>query len=551
MKNPVIAIGLDSAEPTLMVKWINEGRLKHIGELWNQGAHARLETYEGYSAELPWTTFLTGCAPTKTGYWTPLEYQADSYDIKYRGAYDYGEYKPFFALGNDYRVIAFDVPQMRLCDQINGPQVLAWGAHSPQTESTSSPPGLLEELTEKHGEHPALHKDNAEVAQKEELEWVLQAMLTGIERRANICIDLIQRGEFDLLATVFGEPHSVGHMHWHISQSDHPLHDLCKQEGRDPVLEIHQAIDAGIGRICEAAPEGTRVVVFSAHGMKANTMDLPSMFFLPELLYRYSFPGKAAIAKGELGAPLPPIETLFHGQRGWAQEIWRRKEDWNPLRRLARKYPGRARKIFPIEQWFGSGEGLSHPSTVDKDVNFIPAAWYAKHWPDMKAFALPSFSDGYVRLNVKGRDPNGIIDPADYDKVLDEIEAHIRALKNPRNGQGIVQNCIRTRKSVEDRDPKLPDADMVITWASGPTDVIDSPSLGRIGPVPFRRGGSHTIEGFVAIGGPGVPQGELQRGHAVDLAPTILHLMGAPIANHLDGISLFNRPGEMTMQQAS
>ena len=68
MKNPVIAIGLDSAEPTLIEKWINQGRLKNISRLWREGAHARLETFKGYSAELPWTTFLTGCSPTKTGW---------------------------------------------------------------------------------------------------------------------------------------------------------------------------------------------------------------------------------------------------------------------------------------------------------------------------------------------------------------------------------------------------------------------------------------------------------------------------------------------------
>ena len=90
---------------------------------------------------------------------------------------------------------------------------------------------------------------------------------------------------------------------------------------------------------------------------------------------------------------------------------------------------------------------------------------------------------------------------------------------------------------------------MVVTWRGEPADVLDSPAFGRIGPVPFRRGGSHTTRGFVAIDGPDVPQGELQFGHVLDLAPTILQLMGAPIANHFDGTSLFNRPGEMTLQQ--
>ena len=549
MKHPVIAIGLDSAEPTLIEKWIAEGRLKNISRLWNEGAHARLENFKGYSAELPWTTFLTGCAPDKTGFWSPIEYHEDSYGVSHRGAYDFGEFKPFFALGERYRVIAFDVPQMRLCDDVNGLQALAWGAHSPQTESVSSPPSLLQDLISKHGEHPALHKDNAEVWQDGELDHVMESMLTGIERRATICTDLMRREPWDLFVTVFGEPHSVGHMHWHQSQPDHPLYELCKKDGEDPMIRIHEAVDEAIGRICEAAPEGTRVVVFSAHGMEANTMDVPSMFFLPELLYRYSFPGKAAIAKGSMDE-LTPVEDLFDGQRSWALEIWARKEDWNPLRRLARKYPGRARRLFPMEQLFGSGDGPAHPRNFSEETNFIPATWYSNMWPEMTAFALPGFADGCVRVNLRGREPQGIVDPSDYNKVLDEVSQHLRALINPRTGKKVVADLIRTRQSAEDRDPKLPDADLIVLWSHEPADVVDSPAFGRIGPVPFRRGGSHTREGFVAIGGPQIPHGELRLGHAVDLAPTILQLMGAPIANHFDGTSLFNRPGEMTLGQA-
>ncbi len=446
MKHPVIAIGLDAAEPTLIEKWIAEGRLKNISRLWHEGAHARLENYEGYSAELPWTTFLTGCAPQKTGYWSPIKFHVDNYGISRQGAYDFGEYKPFFALGEKYRVIAFDVPQMRLCDEINGLQALAWGAHSPQTESISSPPFLLEELIKKHGEHPALHKDNAEVWQDGELELAMKSLLTGIERRSAICADLMQREPWDLFVTVFGESHSAGHMHWHLSQPDHPLYEYCKQKGRDPLLEVHEAIDEALGRICDSAPDDTRVMVFSGHGMQANTMDLPSMFFLPELLYRYSFPGSAAIARGRMGEPTP-VDELFCGQRNWAMEVWARKEDWNSLRRLARKYPGRAQKIFPIEQWFGSGDGPAHPSSFSEETNFIPATWYSNMWPKMTAFALPSFSNGYVRVNLRDREPNGIVDPADYNKVLDEVSEHLRALRNPRTGKEVVERDAVQRRA--------------------------------------------------------------------------------------------------------
>ena len=93
MKNRVIAIGIDAAQPTLIEKWIGEGRLKNISRLWHEGVHARLENYETCPAELPWPTFLTGCAPEKTGFWSPLKYHVGNYGVSNQGAYDFGEYK--------------------------------------------------------------------------------------------------------------------------------------------------------------------------------------------------------------------------------------------------------------------------------------------------------------------------------------------------------------------------------------------------------------------------------------------------------------------------
>lgn len=36
-----------------------------------------------------------------------------------------------------------------------------------------------------------------------------------------------------------------------------------------------------------------------------------------------------------------------------------------------------------------------------------PAMWYHPAWKGMRAVALPSFSEGYVRLNARGREQEG------------------------------------------------------------------------------------------------------------------------------------------------
>jgi len=69
-----------------------------------------------------------------------------------------------------------------------------------------------------------------------------------------------------------------------------------------------------------------------------------------------------------------------------------------------------------------------------------------------------------------------------------------------------------------------------------PTDVMDSPEYGRFGPLPPYRGGSHRPEGFIMALGSGIEAGSsLSEGHVMDLGPTILDLMGAPIPERLQG----------------
>uniref|UniRef100_A0ACD5GWF0 Uncharacterized protein n=1 Tax=Desertifilum tharense IPPAS B-1220 TaxID=1781255 RepID=A0ACD5GWF0_9CYAN len=156
MRTPVIAIGLDAADPTLIEQWMAQGHLKTLSRLREQGAYTRINNIEHYRAETPWTTFLTGCLPDKTGYWSPVKFHEGTYIAQEVGAYDFKEYQPFYALGEDYRVAVFDMPQSTLAQNANGVQVLAWGAHSALTPSHSQPASIYEELIQKHGEHPVL-----------------------------------------------------------------------------------------------------------------------------------------------------------------------------------------------------------------------------------------------------------------------------------------------------------------------------------------------------------------------------------------------------------
>ncbi len=542
-ERPLVAIGLDAGDPDLIEAWIAEGKLPTFAALKASGAWAPLRTFEHYRAETPWTTFLTGCAPKTIGYWSPLRYDASSYGIKKVRAYDFSERKPFYALGKGTRVAVFDMPQSKVCDEVDGVQVLAWGAHSPQTDSLSSPEGLLEELRAAHGPHPTLNDDLASVYDNASIRELRDGLVTGIIRRGEICVDLLRREPWDLFLTVFGETHSAGHQFLHLSRSNHPLAaTLGKAWDQDPLLAVFQEIDRAAGRIFAAAPESATRIVFAAHGMGPNVTDLASMVFLPELLFRYSFPGRAAIAPGEAGAPVPPpLSPADLKGDTWATAVWRLTRESNALRQFLKQHLQR-HHFRRLERWIGAAAPEDLDTFFDlRERGHIepmqPPAWYQKHWADMKAFALPSFSEGYVRINLRGRDPKGQVDVGEYDRVCDEIATRIADLRDPRTGERLAKEIVRTRHEPLDDDPNLPDADLLVSWQEErAVDVVDSPQHGRIGPLPFLRSGGHRSNGFLLAGGPGVegPR-ELPHMHAHDLAPTILAAMGQPIPEALEG----------------
>jgi predicted AlkP superfamily phosphohydrolase/phosphomutase len=537
-QKPVIAIGLDAADPLLVERWMEEGRLPALAALRASGTYTRLENFDYCRAESACTSFLTGCPAWQTGRWGAFKFHPEDYTVEDIQAYEFDEYPPFYAADPSRRVAVFDLPQTRLVHGLNGIQVLGWGAHSPRTDRVSIPDGLLADLTARYGEHPTYEKDHCTLWDERAMKRMKEGLETGIARRGAICRELLQREPWDLFITYFGETHSAGHFYWHLSQDDHPLPRAKGQTG-DWLLEVFQAVDHAIRDIVAAAPQDARIVLFSDHGMEANSTDLPSLVFLPELLYRWSFAGRLGLEAGRTDAP-PPPPVIPRAGRSWTDEVWARKHDPNPLLRFLRKRLPVEFFHYTIERRLGIDGVPLCPD--DCALGYEPPMWYHPAWPRMQAFALPSFSEGYIRLNLRGRERDGIVDPADYGRVCDEIEGVLRQVRNARTGEPMARKIMRAGALTDASDPKPPDPDLLVLWAPQPADVVDTP-FGRIGPMPFQRTGSHVERGFLIASGPGIPAANGLAGlpHALDLAPTILSLMGVSKPSYMDGKPLFAR----------
>jgi predicted AlkP superfamily phosphohydrolase/phosphomutase len=538
---PVIAIGLDSGDLDLCTRWMEAGLMPNLARLVARGAVVPLQGAASNVAETSWTNFATGAFPHDTGYWAQLRLDPGSYHVTDRGSYRYGEYPLFYALGPGFKIAAIDIPQTQLSDDIDGIQLLAWGAHTSYASQSSRPPELFARLTERYGSHPMFNRDQARLWLKGSMTRLTEGLCVGAGRRAAMTADLIAEGDYDLVIVVFSELHSGGHYLLHLGSPEHPLHRTFARlfDGPDPLARIAAAVDEGIGRIVAAAPEDANIVVFSPEGMVPNNADVPSMLFLPELLYRWSFPGKAAMRGARHGDNRPPGPPITHPfSMGWARKVWTMKDDPNVLRSALRQ-------MLPVEfghlmeRVLGAPEGIG--SIHVHEPWYQPPLWYSPHWPKMRAFALPSYSDGYIRINLAGREPQGVVDPAALEAVCDELEAELMAIRDARTGEPAVRQVLRNTAAAS--DPKRNDSDLVVKWADEPSDCVVTGSFGRIGPVPFSRSGGHVARGFAVMAGPGIDAagGAVAAGDLIDLAPSILGLMQAPVPGRLRGRSLLKR----------
>jgi hypothetical protein len=295
---------------------------------------------------------------------------------------------------------------------------------------------------------------------------------------------------------------------------------------------VYQAADRAVGALVAARPDAS-AVVFSTHGMETGSMDLPSTVILPEMLYRWSLPGRYGLARGD-PRKRPPPPVVGPAWRSWVPELWRTKHDPNPVRRfLRRQIP--LRLTARVSSFIGRASVPVCPLLFGP-LGHQPPIWYQPAWSRMRAFALPSYSEGFVRINLRGREAHGVVAAADYEAVCEELTRALHDLVDARSGEPIVKDVVRTRRSALDQRSHLPDPDLIVLWRPRAVDVVDSPSLGRIGPVPFPRAGTHLGTGFLLATGPGIAPGtEIPSAHALDVAPTILSLMGAPPAAYMEG----------------
>ena len=180
--------------------------------------------------------------------------------------------------------------------------------------------------------------------------------------------------------------------------------------------------------------------------------------------------------------------------------------------------------------------GLKEPigRRVPNDV--IRAASEQVDFPESQVY-MRSKSELGLRINLEGREPEGVVPEEEYEAVREEVIEELRSVRTPDGDP--VFDAVEPRETYFD-GPHVEDApDVVTVPADFDTAVTADLGQGQFGE-PMEPW-NHKRTGVVAAAGPAFDEGvSLEDAGATifDVAPTICSLFDVPIDAAMDGETL-------------
>jgi predicted AlkP superfamily phosphohydrolase/phosphomutase len=504
----VLVVGIDAATLDLVRPWVERGELPHLGRLLADGAWGRLRSVPSMVTPAAWSTFATGCNPGAHGVFSFTERLPGSYEERYtNGASRVGT--PFWMLLSraGVRCTVVDVPWTYPADAVHGVMISGMDAPGPHAPGFVHPPSLGPVLRRRFDRLVGTGWSDGgigDLVARGRLDAAREFLARRVEARTDLCRYLMEHHPSDLFCVVHTEVDRLQHFFWEFVDARAPR-AFARETARhrDAILRMYQVVDRSI-EVLAAAFGPSNVAVVSDHG--------------------------AGLAPA---APDGWIRAVLEHQ-GWAV----RRAAGGPLRRAARAgLAGLYRILAPRLPRSVTWRLRQQASAVVRSVAAALADEY--DWPRTRAFCLSA--SGEVWLNVRGRDPLGVVEPGDeYDRLRRRIREVFLRLRDARTGEPVVE-------AVEFRDEiyhgpfveRAPDLLVRFAEVAPSALVLDGEVIGRPRHAPSPRdlsAGGHRPDGMVVLAGAGVRPGvEVHGARLQDVAPTLLYWMGQAVPASMDG----------------
>ncbi|MEO1017107.1 MAG: alkaline phosphatase family protein, partial [Pseudomonadota bacterium] len=418
--------------------------------------------------------------------------------------------RPFWKYLDDagIRCLVFDAFMDSPLPGYAGAQVREYGTWTWFGEPGSSPQGLLKALKSEVGSYPG--PEHSKVVTVPDPEWFGKVLATAAERKGEAITWLLNSESWQLAFVTINEFHGAAHYLWHLFDQGYPT--FADSQYKNSLRDVFIAIDAALGNIICGLDDNTDILIVSCDGMGPN---YSGCHLMPELLHK-------------LG--------LFHATSvgGGDDAVEASKSSGGLLSKI--------RFMIPL------GVRQAITQQMPRDLRYRLSMKWANSgidWARTKVFCIPNNNEAYFRVNLRGREPEGIVEPgAEADQLVADLKVELQKMENPETGRSAARSVVRMDDAFCGPErPNLPD--LVVTWnnKAETTNQIKTPSVGII-----RREnsfdfaphytGNHRPGAFVIVGGPSFSTSQpASGGNIVDVAPTVFDILGVDIPNHFEGRS--------------
>lgn len=479
-----VVIGLDAATWTVLDSLLDQGCLPNIEQLVTDGISGTLQSTTPPMTPLAWTTMSTGVNPGRHGIFDFLDQDRSTYDIN---PVDYGKMRRpavwdvLSTEGHSVGVVNFPLAHPpRAVDPF-----FISGIPTDVEQTISNSPAIQERLEQSdYRVHPSVNPGDG-------IEPYIEDVLSVVDCRCELTLDLVQEHDLDLLWTVFMGTDWVQHYAWQDDIS-----------AESAIGKVYARIDEFIGELRSVVGDDVNILLVSDHGAKR----IDGEIHMNSLLEKWGYLNRTEQSAGR------PAELIKNSllSLGW---------------KIGRTVPPDIKKML---------KKLISEGTVDEMEN---AVGYGQQnmvksidWSETDAFSYGYM--GRVFLHDEEAYPSGTLSSAERDEIKDELTERLLALRHPETGDRLVEDVL-TKEEVYDGPSVANAPDLLIVptdwqymiYGDFGNEWINSPSL---------RIADHDPEGVLIAAGPDINSGPVNANIA-DIAPTILSLHDLPILEGMDG----------------
>jgi len=490
--------------------------MPNLARLMKSGVSGTLESILPPITPPAWTSFMTGKNPGKHGIFHFVETEHGGYAMNYANATSRRSPTVWKLLNNaGYTVGTMNIPFTYPPEPLNGFQIS--GMDTPSESSPFiHPPELREELVRHLGEIQLDLRFLGAMTTDERRNQVLAEMEQMDRQWTKAALYLLEHHPQDVMMFVFMSIDTVQHYFWQHMDKNHFIHDpkLAPKFG-DAIRKVYERLDAAAGQIVDRLPSDTSVFVVSDHGggpVVDRTIYLNRYLAQLGLL---NYRERATSSISTLGTKV--LRGGFSLLRGT----------------LTSRQKSRLALLFP---------------KIVKKTEMAYSAFTSIDWSRTKAYCSEVLaSPPSIWINLKGVKPQGIVDPAEYEGLIHDIIAKLAELKDPRTGKPVINRVYR-RDEIFHGPFANEGADLVLDWWSENSLFSTAPSFPEETHQPAlvirehkpsensEWGGTHRLLGIVVARAPALKSGaQIENARLIDLAPTILHLLGVSVPEDMDG----------------